>query len=326
MGAYLEIKNLKVGIDTIEGRNRVLDIDHFRLEKGESFGIVGESGSGKTILAQSILRILPSPPAIIESGEIFFQGEDLLKTKEKRMQSKIRGEKISMIFQDPMSSLNPVFRVGDQIRNVIKKHNKHLSRKELDKEVLEKLRMVKLPDVENTQNKYPNELSGGQRQRVIIAIALSCGAELLIADEPTRNLDVTIQAGVLKLLFGLKRELGITTLFIANNINLVFIVSNKVAVLYKGKIIEMGPSREIKNNPRHPYTFELLGRSQIREEEKTVPLGGEYLRDFREERNSLCPFIDQCGFAKDECFLRQPPVVEVSKNHWVSCFREINGR
>ena len=325
MGAYLEIKNLKVGIDTIEGRNRVLDIDHFRLEKGESFGIVGESGSGKTILAQSILRILPSPPAIIESGEIFFQGEDLLKTKEKRMQSKIRGEKISMIFQDPMSSLNPVFRVGDQIRNVIKKHNKHLSRKELDKEVLEKLRMVKLPDVENTQNKYPNELSGGQRQRVIIAIALSCGAELLIADEPTRNLDVTIQAGVLKLLFGLKRELGITTLFIANNINLVFIVSNKVAVLYKGKIIEMGPSREIKIilvTPIHLNYWEEPNR----EEEKTVPLGEEYLRDFREERNSLCPFIDQCGFAKDECFLRQPPVVEVSKNHWVSCFREINGR
>ncbi len=326
MEDYLEIKDLKVSIGTIEGHNRVLDIDYFCLEKGESFGIVGESGSGKTILAQSILRILPSPPAIVESGEIFFQGEDLLKTKEKRMQSKIRGEKISMIFQDPMSSLNPVFRVGDQIRNVIKKHNKHLSRKELDKEVLEKLRMVKLPDVENTQNKFPNELSGGQRQRVIIAIALSCGAELLIADEPTRNLDVTIQAGVLKLLFSLKKELGITTLFIANNINLVFIVANRVGVLYKGKIIEMGPSQEIKNHPRHPYTFEMLGRSNIHKEERTVPLGGKILQDSREARNSLCPFIGQCGFAKDECFLRQPPMVEVNKDHWVSCFRDINGR
>mgnify|MGYP001088335952 CR=1 FL=1 len=326
MEAYLEIKNLKVSIDTIEGRNRVLDIDHFRLEKGESFGIVGESGSGKTILAQSILRILPSPPAVIEGGEILFQGEDLLKTKEKRMQRKIRGEKISMIFQDPMSSLNPVFRVGDQIRYVIKKHNKHLSRKELDEAVLEKLRMVKLPDVENTQNKYPNELSGGQRQRVIIAIALSCGAELLIADEPTRNLDVTIQAGVLKLLFGLKKELGITTLFIANNINLVFIVSNRVGVLYKGKIIELGPSQVIKNDPRHPYTFELLGRGQICEKERTLPSIEKDLKALLESGNNLCPYINQCCFAEKECFQRTPPAVEVEKGHWVSCFREISGR
>jgi len=322
MGAYLEIKNLQVNVEIIEGCKRVLDIDHFCVEKGETFGIVGESGAGKSILAQSILGILPYPPAIIENGTIFFQGKDLLQLNGKKMQSDIRGKKISMIFQDPMSSLNPVFRVGDQIRNVIKKHNRNMSRDELDNEGLEKLRMVKLPDVENTKNKYPNELSGGQRQRIIIAIALSCGAELLIADEPTRNLDVTIQAGVLKLLFGLKKKLGITTLFIANNINLVFIVSQKVGVLYKGKIIEMGTAQEIKNNPHHPYTLDLLGISHNENKEKVIPVKNKSLTKEWENQYTLCPYINQCPFSVDQCFQSQPPVVKVNSNHVVSCFRD----
>jgi len=263
MSNYFEIKDLKINFETFEEIKNVVNIKKLNLVKGETFGIVGESGSGKSVLAMSILRILPSPPAFIKSGKIMFKGKNLLELKEKEIQ-KIRGKEISMIFQDPMSTLNPVFTVGQQIMNVIR-HNKHLNKEDAEKEALKMIKLVKLPDAKNTLYKYPNELSGGQRQRIIIAIALSCGAELLIADEPTRNLDVTIQAGILKLIDELKRELGITVLFITNNLNLVFIVSNRVAVLYKGKIVETGTSQEIKRQSNHPYTQKLLGITSVGE-------------------------------------------------------------
>ncbi len=262
MNNYFKIKNLKVSFKTSGEVKNVLNINNINLYKGETLGIVGESGAGKSVLAMTILRILPSPPAFIESGEIIFKGKNLLSLEEKEMQ-RIRGREISMIFQDSMSALNPVFTVGQQIMNVILRHNKYFSKKEAKKEALKMIELVKLPDARNTLNKYPNELSGGQRQRIIIAIALSCGAELLIADEPTRNLDVTIQAGILKLIDELIKELGISVLFIANNINLVFIVSNRVGILYKGKIIEVGTSQELKKQPFHPYTQILLVKSPL---------------------------------------------------------------
>jgi len=190
---FLEINNLKVNYKTFEGTKNVLDVDHIAIEKGKTFGIVGESGSGKTVLALTIQRLLAVPPGEIESGSILFDGIDLLKQSERQMRI-IRGKKISMIFQDPMSTLNPVLTVGYQIVNVICENQK-VKKKEAYKRAIKMISTVKLPDAEKIMEKYPHELSGGQRQRIIIAIALSCGAEFIIADEPTRNLDVTIKQG-----------------------------------------------------------------------------------------------------------------------------------
>lgn len=252
MDNILEIKDLKINYKTFEGEKNVLDIDYIGIKKGETYGIVGESGAGKTVLALSILRLLSVPPGVIKNGEILFEGENLLLKKEREMR-KIRGKKISMIFQDPMSTLNPVFTVGQQICRVIR-NNQGLSKKNSYEKALEMLNLVKLPDAANIMTKYPHELSGGQRQRIIIAIALSCGAEFLIADEPTRNLDVTIQAGILKLIKELQENLNITILFIANNLGLVSAVCDRVGILYNGKIVESGPVEEVIRNPASDYT------------------------------------------------------------------------
>ena len=314
MNNYFKIKNLKVSFKTSGEVKNVLNINNINLYKGETLGIVGESGAGKSVLAMTILRILPSPPAFIESGEIIFKGQNLLSLEEKEMQ-RIRGREISMIFQDSMSALNPVFTVGQQIMNVILRHNKHFSKKEAKKEALKMIELVKLPDARNTLNKYPNELSGGQRQRIIIAIALSCGAELLIADEPTRNLDVTIQAGILKLIDELIKELGISVLFIANNINLVFIVSNRVGILYKGKIIEVGTSQELKKQPFHPYTQILLG--------KISPTDNN-LKEEIKINDSICPYFDKCEKRIEICKKFFPILTKASNTHWISCHRVID--
>jgi len=321
MSNYFEIKDLKVNFKTSEGVKNVLDISKLSFDKGETLGLVGESGAGKSVLAMSILRILASPPAFIENGKIIFKGRDLLKLRKNEIQ-KVRGKDISMIFQDPMSTLNPVFTVGQQIMNVIIQHNKHLSKREAKKEALRMIKLVKLSDAENTLDKYPNELSGGQRQRIIIAIALSCGAELLIADEPTRNLDVTIQAGILKLINELKSKLGITVLFIANNINLIFIVSDRVAILYKGKIIEVGTSQEIKREPVHPYTRKLLGIRPVDRE-----ISNLIKDDFKKEislDDFACPYFCKCEERMEICKKNSPILRKISNTHWVNCHRVIN--
>jgi len=256
VGKYFEIKNLKINYKTFEGTKNILNIEYLGIDKGETFGIVGESGSGKTVLALALLKLLDMPPGEIESGEILLDGEDLLSKTEKEMQ-KIRGNKISMIFQDPMSTLNPVFTVGYQMTQVIIKNQK-LKKKEAEAKAVEMIGIVKLPDPERIMDKYPHELSGGQRQRIIIAIALSCGAEFLIADEPTRNLDVTIQAGILKLIHELQKQFGITVLFIANNLGLVSAICNRMGILKEGQIIEQGTVDEVLRNPQMDYTKLLL--------------------------------------------------------------------
>ncbi len=253
---FLEINNLKVNYKTFEGTKNVLDVDHIAIEKGKTFGIVGESGSGKTVLALTIQRLLAVPPGEIESGSILFDGIDLLKQSERQMRI-IRGKKISMIFQDPMSTLNPVLTVGYQIVNVICENQK-VKKKEAYKRAIKMISTVKLPDAEKIMEKYPHELSGGQRQRIIIAIALSCGAEFIIADEPTRNLDVTIQAGILKLIKELQEELGVTVLYIANNLALVTSLCDDIGILYNGKIVEKGKTKEVLRNPKHDYTKILI--------------------------------------------------------------------
>jgi len=256
MSKYLEIKNLKVNYKTYEGSKPVLDIDYMAIEKGKTYGLVGESGSGKTVLALTIQRLLSMPPGEIISGEIFLDGEDVLKKSEREMVH-IRGSKVSMIFQDPMSALNPVFTVGNQMQKVVREKQK-LNKKDAMKKVLEMIKTVNLPDAEKIISKYPHELSGGQRQRIIIGMALLCGAEFIIADEPTRNLDVTIQAGILKLIDELQKKYNITVLYIANNLGLLSTICDEVAILKSGSIVERLNAKEILRDSRHEYTKILI--------------------------------------------------------------------
>ncbi len=257
MRAYFEINNLKIDCRTFEKQQTILDIDSIKIEKGKTYGIVGESGSGKTVLALTIMGLLQCPPGIIKSGEIIFNEEDLLKKKNKELAEKYRGNRIAMIFQDPMSTLNPVFTVGYQMIQIIKQNQK-LHEKEAYKKAVEMIQTVKLPDADDIMEKYPHQLSGGQRQRIIIAMALVCGAEFLIADEPTRNLDVTIQASILKLMKELQKKFGVTVLFIANNLSLVSTFCDEIGILHNGKIVEQGPVGELLKAPKHEYTKLLI--------------------------------------------------------------------
>ncbi|MDY4105628.1 MAG: ABC transporter ATP-binding protein [Oscillospiraceae bacterium] len=256
--SYFEINNLRIDHHSFEGTRTVLEIDHLTIEKGETYGLVGESGQGKTVLALAIQQLLRCPPGSIESGEILLDGVDLLKLKPKQMQRDIRGSKIAMIFQDPMSCLNPVFTVGTIMTDVLRTRNKGMKKKAAQARAMELLAEVKLADANSIMSKYPHQLSGGQRQRVIIALALACGAEFLIADEPTRNLDVTIQASILKLLKEIQEKHGMTVLFIANNLSLVSAFCDRVGILYDGKIIEENTTRALIEAPREDYTKVLL--------------------------------------------------------------------
>ena len=256
--AYFEINNLHITHKSYEGVKDVLNIEHLAIERGETYGLVGESGQGKTVLALAVQKLLACPPGRIESGEVLLEGENLLKLSPRQMQQRIRGSKIAMIFQDPMSCLNPVFTVGSIMTDVLRTRKKGLNRKTATEEAADLLREVKLADAESILSKYPHQLSGGQRQRVIIALALACGAELLIADEPTRNLDVTIQASILKLLKELQQKRGMTVLFIANNLSLVSAFCDRVGILCGGRIIEENTTAQLITAPQQEYTKVLL--------------------------------------------------------------------
>ena len=277
--AYFEIRNLQVDHRSFEGTKTVLHIEHLAIEKGETYGLVGESGQGKTVLALAVQQLLACPPGKIVSGEVLLDGQDLLKLSARQMQNSVRGSKIAMIFQDPMSCLNPVFTVGQILTDVLKSRSKGISRKGAVERALTLLREVKLADAESIMGKYPHQLSGGQRQRVIIALALACGAELLIADEPTRNLDVTIQASILKLLKELQQRHNMTVLFIANNLSLVSAFCDRVGILYEGRLIEENRTAALIEQPREDYTCVLLDavRTESRSAEE-LEVGEELLR------------------------------------------------
>ena len=275
--AYFEINGLIVEHRSYEGTRTVLDIDNIHIEKGETYGLVGESGQGKTVTALTILKLLQCPPGIIKSGEIILDGINLMELSQRQMENRIRGRKIAMIFQDPMSSLNPVFTVKDCMIDVLIRNHKGLNRKTAVKEAIKLLEEVKLPDPNSILGKYPHQLSGGQRQRVIIALALCCSAEFLIADEPTRNLDVTIQASILKLLKELQVKHGLTMLFIANNLGLISAFCDKVGVLHNGKIIEEGITSELIKNPKNDYTKLLLNAYTVSSEVDIAKSNGEVL-------------------------------------------------
>ena len=256
--AYFEINNLHITHKSYEGVKDVLQIEHLEIQRGETYGLVGESGQGKTVLALAVQQLLACPPGKIESGQVLLDGQDLLQLNQKQMQRGVRGSKIAMIFQDPMSCLNPVFTVGSIMTDVLRTRRHGLSRREATQEAVSLLQEVKLADAESILSKYPHQLSGGQRQRVIIALALACGAEFLIADEPTRNLDVTIQASILKLLKELQQKRGMTVLFIANNLSLVSAFCDRVGILYGGRIIEENDTAALIQNPQQEYTRVLL--------------------------------------------------------------------
>jgi oligopeptide/dipeptide ABC transporter ATP-binding protein len=313
---YLQIKNLKINFKTFDGKKTILNVDDIKINKGEAFGIIGESGTGKTVLALSILRLLEMPPGEIESGEILLDGDDLLKKSMKEMEREVRGKKVSMIFQDPMSTLNPVYTVGQQLINVIKE-TKKCDKSTAYIDAVDMLNTVKLPDAERAMDKYPHELSGGQRQRVIIALALSCGAEFLIADEPTRNLDVTIQAGILKLIKELQTNLKVTVLFIANNPGLISATCNNAAVLYKGEIVEMGTTREVLRNPQHPYTFTML-HAVPKDKDSRIDLSKVIPPDDTNEIEGSCVYYNRCTSKIVKCEGIQK-LVKLEGTHYVKC-------
>ena len=297
--AYLHIKDLHIKFCGYDGEKDVLFIEDLQVQKGEAFGLIGESGTGKTVLAYAIQGLLQMPPGKIVSGQILLDDQDLLQLSQKELRSNIRGHKIAMIFQDPMSTLNPVFTVEQQMVNVIRR-NQGLSRKAAYEEAVKTIEMVKLPDPVLVMKKYPHELSGGQRQRIIIALALCCKADLLIADEPTRNLDVTIQAGIIKLLEELQDELKVTVLFIANNPGLIYSTCRHCAILYKGQVIESGTVDEVLKAPAHPYTNVLLHAIPEDKGQQIALDKVSAARTIPTIENS-CIYYQQCAYACDTC-------------------------
>ena len=317
MNELLEIKDLRTYFFSHEGTVKAVDGINLKLSKGETLGLVGESGCGKSVTALSIMRLIPSPPGKILGGKIHFEGKNLLELDEKEMR-KIRGRKISMIFQEPMTSLDPMFKIGDEIEEVIKLHQ-GLKKDEARKKAIESLRIVGMPDPEERINEYPHELSGGMRQRAMIAMALSCNPALLIADEPTTALDVTIQAQILRLIDELRKKFGTSVLLITHDLGVIAETCDNVAVMYAGHIVEQTDVNKLFRNPLHPYTKGLMKsipRIDIDTERLDIIKG---LVPNLLEVPSGCPFHPRCDFCSEICTKELPELMETEKNHLVRC-------
>ncbi len=319
----VDVKNLRTFFYTEDGVVPAVDGVDLTIHRGEIMGLVGESGCGKSVTALSIMRLIPNPPGKIISGEILFHGEDLLKKSEEEMRL-IRGDKISMIFQEPMTSLNPVFTVGDQISEAITLHQK-IDEAEARKRTVEMLHLVGIPEPERRYSQYPHELSGGMRQRVMIAMALSSNPELLISDEATTALDVTIQAQILDLMRGLQKKLGMAILIITHNLAVVAEMAETIAIAYAGKIVENASAREIFKSPRHPYTYGLLQSiPKFTERRTNEPLPAiEGMVPSPYHMPNGCRFNPRCPFATEKCRAEEPELVELTPGHLVRCFHPI---
>ena len=315
--SLLEVKNLSVEYITDDGVVKAVNGIDLTLDAGQTLGLVGETGAGKTTTARSIIGLVQQPPGKIVSGEIIFEGEDLLKLPEKRMR-KIRGGKISMIFQDPMTSLNPLEKVGDQIAETIKEHN-NLTTLQANLEAVKLLEKVGIPAARS--NEYPHQFSGGMKQRVVIAIALACNPELLLADEPTTALDVTIQAQVLKLMRELKKELNTAMILITHDLGIVSEMCDNVAIIYAGKVVEKGTWRDIYANASHPYTVGLFKSIPTLDKDvkRLQPIEG--LMPDPADLPTGCAFHPRCELCTEECKKRMPELVEISEGHFVRCLR-----
>ena len=313
----LQVKDLKVQFATRQGLIKAVDGVTFDLHRGESLGIVGESGSGKSMTSLAVMRLVPPPNGRIVAGEIFLNGENLLKKSNSEMRD-IRGGKIAMIFQDPMSSLNPAFTIGNQVGEAVALHQ-HLRGNELRKKVINALSLVKIPAPETRVKSFPHQMSGGMRQRVVGAIALSCEPEVLIADEPTTSLDVTVQAQYLRLLKEIQEEKQVAIILITHDLGIVARLCHRVAVMYAGRIVEIGSTEQIFDKPSHPYTIALL--------RSTPKLEGVSRLDSIEgeppDPSNLpdgCRFAPRCKWAKDKCREAYPPRVQISDGHWADCW------
>jgi peptide/nickel transport system ATP-binding protein len=305
----LELRNLKTWFYTDEGIAKSVDGVSYSLLPGETLGCVGESGCGKSVTALSIMRLIPDPPGKIVEGQVLLEGTDLVTLPEDEMR-KIRGNKIGMIFQEPMTSLNPVFTIGNQIAEAVMLHQK-VGKREARERAIEMLRRVKIPAAEKRVDEYPHQMSGGMRQRVMIAMALSCDPKLLIADEPTTALDVTIQAQILTLIRDLQQEFGMSVLLITHDLGVIAQTAQHVNVMYAGKVVERAATRELFKNPRHPYTVGLF---------RSIPKLGQKLRRLDVipgvvpsalEFPAGCRFRNRCPFARERCAAEEPPLREI---------------
>jgi len=317
MTALLEVRDLFLEFKTSRGRLKALTGITFDVQSGEVFGLVGETGCGKTVTGLSILRLLPRS-ASITGGQVIFEGVDLLTLGRSEIES-VRGKKIAMIFQDPSTSLNPVFTVGSQIERVIHQHMK-VTKQQAAAKALEVLAAVGLPDVERIMSSYPHQLSGGMQQRVMIAMALSCNPRLLIADEPTTSLDVTIQAQILRLLRGLQKKFDVSVILITHNLGVIAQTCDRLAVLYGGRVAESGSTRDIFNSPQHTYTRGLMN---------AIPRPGSRGKKMATVPGMVpsnpgamtgCTFAPRCEFAFERCRAESPPLFEVGKGHLSACF------
>jgi oligopeptide/dipeptide ABC transporter ATP-binding protein len=305
--ALLRVEDLTVGFNTEQGPVRVVENVSFSLKPGHTLGLVGESGCGKSVTAQTIMRLLPSPPSRIETGRILFDGRDLAAATSREMQ-KIRGDRIGMVFQEPMTSLNPTLRIGEQIAEPLMLH-RGMRRAEADAEVIRVLGQVGIGNAERRLLQYPHELSGGLRQRVMIAMAIICRPQLLIADEPTTALDVTIQAQIMELLKALQKELGLAVLLITHDLGMVAEMCETIAVMYAGRIVETGRTVDVFAKPHHPYTFGLLNSSPRRAKkgERLPSIPG--LVPPPGARGTGCSFAARCPNVLERCRTEAPPLL-----------------
>lgn len=315
----LQVKGLKTYYYTEEGVVPAVDGLDFEVEPGETFAIVGESGCGKSVTSLSILRLIPSPPGKIIDGEIIYHGQDLVKKSEREMRS-IRGNDISMIFQEPMTSLNPVFTVGQQIGESFRFHQQ-MGKAEMLKKSIEMLRLVGIPEPEHVINDYPNQLSGGMRQRVMIAMALACSPKLIIADEPTTALDVTIQAQILDLLRNLKDRINSSIMFITHDLGVIAEMADYVVVMYAGRIVEQGTAEEIFAHPAHPYTIGLMASKPVvgKQVDKLYSIPGKVPNPIN--MPNYCYFKDRCEMCVNGCEGAYPHEISLTPTHKVSCYR-----
>jgi oligopeptide transport system ATP-binding protein len=317
--AILKVRDLRISFATYAGEVQAVRGASFDLRRGETLAIVGESGSGKSVAARSIMRLNPEANTVVRGGEIMFEGEDILKHSERRMEG-VRGPKIAMVFQDPMTSLDPTMRIGRQISESLRKHFGMKGRQATERAV-ELLKLVGIPNAEERVRQYPHQFSGGMRQRVVIAIALSCDPQILIADEPTTALDVTIQAQILELMRELQDRLGMSIILITHDLGVVASTAHRVAVMYGGRIVETGTVREIFYNPQMPYTWGLLASIPLPNADRSqelIPIPGTPPDALNPPKG--CPFTARCPYAMKICDGEMPDKTTFSQEHWAACW------
>jgi oligopeptide transport system ATP-binding protein len=319
MSMLLEVKDLETRFFTQEGIVKAVNGISYDLDEGETLGIVGESGCGKSVSVLSMMRLIPSPPGKITAGEVLFEERDLLKMDPEQMRH-VRGNRIAMVFQDPMTSLNPVLTIGRQVSEALELHM-GMDKGQALRRSIELLEMVGIPQSEDRIRDYPHQFSGGMRQRVMIAMALSCNPQILIADEPTTALDVTIQAQIVELVKRLRDEIGMAVIWITHDLGVVAGLVDKVNVMYAGYIVEMGPVKDIYHRPRHPYTIGLLGSlPRLDESMRTKLTSIEGLPPDLVAPPPGCPFAPRCDYVSDRCLTENPQLASVGLDHRVACW------